>query len=592
MPQAVDSLTVVIEQLAERLRDLESRIVLLESRNSQAAVKLSEGSTSSAEALPESKDPCRQNRTSVRADKQAQHSHPVWKALPGVESPSGIFGTLGKAALGFAGAFLFRALAESGSLPKLPVLVAAILYACFWMIWSARTRDRFASATFAITSVLILCPMLWEATVRFQSMPPSATAAVLVTFTALTVVVASSHQLQLIPWIAILAVVSTTLALIIGTRELVPLTTVLLAVAAITEVGVCLGRELTYRVVPALFADFGIWLVIYILGSGTVPEGHRAASPRTLIVLCAMLPAIYGASIGRRSFMQLHRMSILEIGQAAAALALSAFGILSSTRDSLAPILGIIFLLLCGVCYWGSLSRFAAEAHSRNRRVTATWAAALLLAGTFLLLPPGLQALFLCIAAVLTAAVYTRTAQTSLGLHSTFYIASAAVISSLAPYIWGALAGSAVEKLDWRALNVALAAALCYATESRYSVDSGRRRLLWVIPAGVAAFTVAAWTITAVIRVATGRIELGASRLSMIRTVVICVLALALGLASRTRHIELRWIAYAAVAVGTLKLIFEDLRFGNPASLVVSFVFYGLILIVLPRLTKRSDAEP
>lgn len=95
-----------------------------------------------------------------------------------------------------------------------------------------------------------------------------------------------------------------------------------------------------------------------------------------------------------------------------------------------------------------------------------------------------------------------------------------------------------------------------------------------------------------VIRLAAGRIELAASHLSMIRTIVICLLALALGMASRPRHIELRWIAYASLALGTLKLLLADLRFGNPASLVVSFMFYGLILILLPRLTRTPNAAP
>ena len=105
----------------------------------------------------------------------------------------------------------------------------------------------------------------------------------------------------------------------------------------------------------------------------------------------------------------------------------------------------------------------------------------------------------------------------------------------------------------------------------------------------IAAFTIAGWAVAATVRLTSGRLELAASHLSMIRTVVICVLALALGVASRRRHLELRWIAYAAVALGTLKLIVEDLRFGNPASLVVSFVFYGLILILLPRLTRTKE---
>jgi intracellular septation protein A len=86
--------------------------------------------------------------------------------------------------------------------------------------------------------------------------------------------------------------------------------------------------------------------------------------------------------------------------------------------------------------------------------------------------------------------------------------------------------------------------------------------------------------------------ELAAPTLSVVRTIVNCVLALGLAfVGSRSLRIELVWVAYAAVAFGTLKLMFEDLRFGNAASLVVSLLFYGLILILLPRLTKRGETR-
>ena len=39
---------------------------------------------------------------------------------------------------------------------------------------------------------------------------------------------------------------------------------------------------------------------------------------------------------------------------------------------------------------------------------------------------------------------------------------------------------------------------------------------------------------------------------------------------SRLKRAELLWVAYVAIAFGTLKLLFEDLRFGNAASLVAS----------------------
>jgi len=64
-------------------------------------------------------------------------------------------------------------------------------------------------------------------------------------------------------------------------------------------------------------------------------------------------------------------------------------------------------------------------------------------------------------------------------------------------------------------------------------------------------------------------------------------LALVFGLVgSRLKRMELNWAAYWALGFGTIKLVFEDLRFGNAASLVVSFLFYGTILIVLPRLAR------
>jgi hypothetical protein len=580
MPQAVDSLTSVVEQLSERLRDLESRITELES------VSLSGQSATSSEALPQPNKP-HVAKPSSAVVAPVQPSRPPARS-PGLsrqESSAYAFSALGKAALGFAGAFLLRAIAESGWAPKLPIVIAAIVYACVWMLLSARTSGRFASVTYALTSTLILSPMLWEATVRFEAMSASAAAGTLALFMILTLSVATARGLQLISWIAALGTVSTAIALIIGTRELIPLAAALLVIAAASELTLCLGYEVTFRVVPAVAADFSIWLLIYILGSGSVPEGYSAAAPEKLIVLCAMLPAIYAASIAFRSFVRLRPVSVFETVQGAASMALAAFGILSVSGSTAAHPLGLVFLAIAAVCYWGTLSRFIGDRHSRNRRVSASWAAALVLAATFLVLPNSWQVVFLCVASLLAATVYTRNAKLSLGLHASFYLASATAVSSLGVYVWNALAGTVPQAPDWRVWVVALAAGMCYAVESRTEIDEGRRRLLWLVPAGIVAFTIAGWGVSASVRIAAGRVSLAASHLSMIRTIIICVVALALGLASRRRHIELRWIAYAAVALGTLKLLLEDLRFGNPASLVVSFVFYGLILILLPRLT-------
>jgi len=597
MPQAVDSIASALEQISEHLRDLERRVAALEAR----PVILSGASASPSEALAESKDPCPTDNPpasethSLVTPLQRPRPPATWRGFPPVETPSGVVPVVGKAVLGIAGAYLLRAIAESATIPKLPVLFVAILYACVWMIWAVRTHaaSRFASTTYAVTSALILSPLLWESTVRFQVLSPALAATVLVAFVALSLVLSWQHDLQLIPWVATLASVFTALALIIQTHDLVPLTAALLAVALATEADACLGHRLTLRAIPALAADFAVWLLVSILASSEpVPEGYHPASPATITLLCFLLLAIYGGSIGIRSFALRHRISIFEIAQGVAAFVLSSFGVMRATHNAIAPALGVLFLLFAAACYWGALSRFTDDAYARNRRVCATWAAALLLGGSFLLLPANLQIPFLCLAAIATAFVYTRTRKLSLGMHASFYLAAATAVSPLPIYAASALAGSVPSAPDWLILVVAVTAACCYVIGSRIVEEKRIRRLLWVVPSAVVGFASAALAVAAIVALAAGRVELPAATLSVVRTIVNCALALALAfLSSRSKRIELAWVAYAAVAFGTLKLLFEDLRFGNAASLVASLLFYGLILILLPRLTKRREPQ-
>lgn len=572
MAQAVDGIASTLKHLSERVQELERRVSALEG--------LAAGSSYPRLTGTEIQEP------RVRAP---------GRAFPFLDASGGAVPVLGTAVLGIAGAYLLRAIAESNTIPKLPVSLVAIVYAAFWMVWAAKKHatSRFAGVTYGITSALILSPLLWESTVRFQVLSPAFAAVVLVAFLVLSLALAWQHDLQGIPWIAMLASVGTALALIIGTRELVPLTAALLAVAAAAEVAACLGHRLSLRAVPALAADFAVWLLVYVLtSSGGVPEGYHPVSPATITTLCLALAAIYGSSIGVRSFGLRQRITLFEVGQGVLAFTLAAYGAMRATQGSAAAALGALFLLLAAACYWGALSRFTEEAYTRNRRVSANWAAALLLAGGFLLFPANFQVPILCLLAAAAAFVYTRTRKLSLGLHASFYLVAAAAVSALPAYAASALAGNVPGAADWTVWIVLISAVVCYAVGSRGGEDQGKRRLLWVVPATLVGFAGAALAVAAIVGLFAGRMELGASRLSVVRTIVNCALALVLGfLGSRWKRVELGWVAYAAVAFGTLKLLFEDLRFGNAASLVVSLLFYGLILILLPRWTRRGKIE-
>jgi len=213
MPQAVDNVALALEQLSEQLRSIEHRVAVLETQ----FVILSGASASRSEAFAESKDPCPVGNSpaleALSSETLLQRPRPpaTWRGFPPLETPSGVVPILGKAVLGIAGAYLLRAIAESSSVPKLPVLFVAIAYACFWMVWAVRIHaaGRFASITYGITSALILSPLLWESTVRFQVLSPALAAAVTVAFVVLTIALAWRRDLQLIPWIATLASVIT-----------------------------------------------------------------------------------------------------------------------------------------------------------------------------------------------------------------------------------------------------------------------------------------------------------------------------------------------------------------------------------------------
>jgi hypothetical protein len=573
MTEAVDGIASVVEQLSEKVQALERRLSALEGQLEKPSSAL----PVMAETAPE--------KSAIVAKKEG----------PSAQTPAGVVPVLGRAVLGIAGAYLLRALAESGSIPKLPVLTVAIVYAGLWMVWAVRTYtgNHFASVTYAITSVLIFSPLLWESTVRFQILSPVFTAVVLTAFAVLAFALAWRRDLQMIPGVALLAIVVTALALIIATREVVPLTGALLAVALAAEIAACFGHQLSLRAVPAIAADFCVWLLVDLMTSSQgVPEGYRPASTATVTALCFGLLAIYVGSIMIRSFGLHQRLTIFEIGQGTLVLVLGSFGALRATHGSVAPALAVLFLLLAAACYWGTLSRFAEEPHTRNRRVSATWAAGLLLAGCLLVFPAKFQVPLFCLAALVAAFVYTRTAKLSLGLHASVFLAAAAAVSSLPNYVVKALAGIVPAAPDWGLWITAVSALLCYAVGSRGAQDIGKRRLLWVIPVVLVGFAGAALAVAMIVWLTAGHLQLTASRLSVIRTIVNCALAFALGFLSfRWRRVELGWIAYTAVAFGTLKLMFEDLRFGNAASLVVSLLFYGLILILLPRLTRGSPNE-
>ncbi len=498
---------------------------------------------------------------------------------------------LGKAVLAIAGAYLLRAMAESGAAPPWLLRMLAIIYAGAWLVTASRSHRKsvFASTIFALTAAAILVPLLWEGAARFHDLTAGFTSMVLIGYVLLSLALAWREKLQVIPWIAVMVAVMMMFSLLVATHEVKILTIGLLAIAFITELADWNGRWLGLRVVAAFGANSAL-IVLGIIMTSTegVPAGYQPMSAGEISLLGTVLLLLYSASLAVRGFVWGMNWNFAEVAQALVACLSGSWIIFRATRGGAAALLGAAFLILAVVCYWGALKRF--KDMSWNRRFSETCAVGLMLAGSVLLLSGNLRTVLLSLLALAAVIVFTRTGSAIFGFHSVLYLLAACMASGLFQYTGRALAGTVPT---WPATGfwvVVGAGLLSYLLASPTLRGGGTTRPLSIVFAGVVALGIAALAIVGLTAIGGG--ELGASRLSMVRTMVTCVLALALGYAgSRWNRVELRWVAYTIIGLGAWKLVLEDLRFGNAATLMVSLLFYGLILILLPRITRVGRAE-
>ena len=360
----MDDLLDALARLSDRLERLELRVSALE-RSSETANSRPSPATAPARETPAAGE----------------------FALP---PTGGVFPVVGKAMLGIAGAYLLRAVAESGSLPQLVIVALALAYAGMWLLWAARVPANipFASTAWAVTSALILAPMLWELTLRFKVLPASVTAGVLTAFVAGASALAWKRNLAPVLWVANVTAVFTALALMIATHDLAPFVSALLIMALASESAADRNRWLRLRFLVAPAADLAVWILIYI---DSLPESSRseyaAVQSAVLLTLPSALFLIYGASVTWRTTVLRQRITIFEIVQTVIAFLLAAFGWLwfgPAVRAGL----GIFCLLLSAACYALAFVRFDRLPEQRNYYVYSTWSAVLLLVGSFLCLPP------------------------------------------------------------------------------------------------------------------------------------------------------------------------------------------------------------
>jgi hypothetical protein len=513
---------------------------------------------------------------------------------PAAEEPSfalasGFFPVLSKALMGIAGAYLLRAVAESGVLPRPLIAAIAIVYALLWLAAAARVSLEawFTGAIYAATSALILAPMLWELTLSFKLLSAPATAAILAVFVLTATALAWKRDRTPVYWTANATAAAAALALSVATHDLLPFLATLLWMALIEEFAAGSHHQQRLRPLAAAAADLAVWALVFIYASPQSARlDYQPLNAVPLVAPGALLFLIYAVSIVVRTAKQGRRISAFETIQIVIAFLLAAFSVLFFMPSLGAVLLGALCLLISIASYIAAFLLFGKDAEARNFHIFTLWATSLLLAGSYLILPPLWLPVLFGLAAMAASASNPRW---SIHLQGLAFLLAAASASGLFNFIFAALAGSLPTGISSNLCLVSACWIICYAVSAARPQKSWLRKSISLTTASLSVFAVAALLVEGLLRLVALRITPEAQAIAFTRTLVLCATALALSWSgSRWRYVELTRIAYAMLGVIAVKLLLQDLPLGNLGLIAASIFLFAMTLIAVPRLARMD----
>ena len=568
-----------LESLEEKLETLSSTVRRLESRLSSL-----ETASPSLEKPPE----------------PAEGPLPV-PALPQQGDVLAVLTEVGRSCLILGGAFLIRALTDSGTLPRPLGVALGLAYAVFWILIADRAaaRGRAGSGGFlGITAAVIAYPLVVETSTRpsVAVFGPSGAAATLAVLTALCLVVAWRRGLEVFGWASLAAAVGASFVLSLVRATVEPFAAELLAIGLVTLWLAYSSRPWRGLRWPAAAAAnlMVLWAALKLAPSGpTAPEARPSLS--LFLLLAFALPFLYLGSFAVRTLARRRNVVLFDVVQGISALAVGFGGAALVVRYDKAaqPLLGASALLIAAGCYGVAFVFVERQQEQRNNFLFyATLALLLTLSGSALVAGGVVLGLSWCVLAVAAAGLGVRFRRETLVFHSAVYSAGSA-------WQTGALAASldaftAAGSRPWSPSTIeggiAIAGGVAaYVLLARAPVSARRLtgRIARIALAVLVAFGLGGLGVV-FLRNLLPRTDPGV--IATVRTAVLATAALLLAAAGRRAALsELSWLAYAVLILGGVKLLIEDLPGGRPATLFLSFAFYGTSLILAPRLLRRGS---
>jgi len=518
--------------------------------------------------------------------------------------PTRTIALVGRTLIVLGGAYLFRAISDTGVVPPQGGAMVALLYAAWWLVQADRSAgagQRLSASFHGAAAALVAFPLIWETTLRFELFSSTVAAIALVGFVALGLTVSRRRELRSLAWIIVSFNLVASVVLLVGSRDFLPFSVALLLVAAAVET-LAVGEEwLPLRWPAALGIDLaGLMLISASLRPESAPGNLPALPIGGVIAVLLAIPSLYLVSIGVRTLLRQKRISVFGIAQAGIAMMLGFGGAVRViTHEGMNPIvIGLLSLLLGAGCYVVAFTSVDRRSESgRNFYTYTTFACLLILIGSTLVFDRDWLALIWSALALAGVGLGGRFDRTTLKFHGAVYGFAGAMAAGLVTYAADALLADTLA--NWRpftplAIGVAAAVVGCYGllVATRRPIDRAWYELL---PQAILGALVI-WSVTGMAAawisrpaVAASGHESGAAFVASTRTALIALMAVALAWAGRRWSLqELLWLVYPMLVAGGIKLLWEDFQLDEPVALFVAMAAYGGALILAPRLMKRE----
>jgi len=555
---------VTVEEVARHVKELEKRVAALERL---AAITVPELAVAVSETV------------------LVTGASPL---QPGFSLSSGTFATVARVLLAFAGAYLLRAIAESGSIPQATGIVAGLAYAFFWLAWSARLQDRAGIVLYGLTSTCIFAGLIWENSVQVHALPSALSASLIAIFCYAGLALAWRRDLPEIAAIVTIGSSAIALILVVATHEVVPFTATLLSIAAASEFAAGRSRWFGHRWCPALAADLALFIVTWVITQPQgVPENYPPFGMSSMVALQMISVLIYALGMGYRTLVAGSDVTNFEMGQNTIAIGIFIWGSVVMGRQApAARLLVEISCLLAGLgCYATAVLLLARQSRQRNFLLYGVFGLALVMSGIAILFSGGWRVSAGCILGVVVSWLGTHEHHISLQLHAPVFLGVAALGSGLMDFSQEAMNGANCPSGSHLVLIVVttVALSLCYFMIG--PGEAGKARvpaLLIAAPLCWALLGLASAGITTLLRP-------GSTISSTVRTGLICALALVLARPG-VRRPELTWLVYPLMFYGAYRLLAVEFPRGSPTALALSLLFYGGTLLQLTRMVRGDKS--